>query len=99
MAVSVESRRGHATGVMPRAARAVVPRPFPPVVRNAGAPSLRSTRVLVFLALAGLAALVYNQYLEELQDQADIEDALAALAEAEEHGTIPWEDIKRRHGL
>ena len=93
MAVRAGSRDAHEIAVLPAA------RSLPRVARNPGTPSSGSTRILALLAIVGLAAWVYNQYLEELQDQADVEDALVALVEAEELGTIPWEDIKRYHGL
>lgn len=34
------------------------------------------------------------ELLEALEDQMDLEDARAALAEAREKGTIPWDTIK-----
>lgn len=34
------------------------------------------------------------ELLEALEDQLDLEDARAALAEAREKGTIPWDTIK-----
>ena len=39
------------------------------------------------------------ELLEALDDKLDLEDALAALKEAEEKGTIPIEDLKRELGL
>jgi prevent-host-death family protein len=37
--------------------------------------------------------------LEELEDQIDLREALLALKEAEEKGTISWEEIKKENGL
>jgi len=39
------------------------------------------------------------ELLEALDDKLDLKDALAALKEAEEKGTIPIEDLKRELGL
>jgi prevent-host-death family protein len=39
------------------------------------------------------------ELLERLQDEADVRDAEAALADAKEHGAITWEDAKRALGL
>jgi prevent-host-death family protein len=39
------------------------------------------------------------ELLEALEDKIDLEDALAALKEAEEQGTVPLEDLKRELGL
>ena len=39
------------------------------------------------------------ELLEALDDKLDLEDALAALKEAEEKGIIPLEDLKRELGL
>ena len=36
------------------------------------------------------------EYLEELEDRIDIEEAKKALAEP---GTIPWEEVKKKLGL
>lgn len=39
------------------------------------------------------------QLLQDLEDQLDLEEARAALAEAREKGTIPWEQVKQQLGL
>jgi prevent-host-death family protein len=39
------------------------------------------------------------QLLEDLENRIDLEEARAALAEIETAGTIPWEQIKKEHGL
>lgn len=49
-----------------------------------------------------VAALVHVEdahYLQELEDRQDLADADAARAEAEEKGTIPWEQVKSELGL
>ena len=49
-----------------------------------------------------LAALIPMEdliFLEELEDRMDLEEARAALAEAEKEGTIPWEKVKKDLGL
>ncbi len=38
------------------------------------------------------------QFLQEMEDRLDIEAAMAALAEVEEKGTIPWEQIEAEIG-
>ncbi len=38
-------------------------------------------------------------YLRAVEDRIDREEADAALKDAEEHGTIPWEVLKARLGL
>lgn len=48
---------------------------------------------------AEFAAEVVRQIEELLEDMEDIRDARAALAEAEEKGTIAWEDVKARLNL
>jgi prevent-host-death family protein len=37
--------------------------------------------------------------LEAIEDQIDLQDARAALAEAQEKGTIAWDDLKAELGL
>lgn len=44
--------------------------------------------------LAALVSLDDLKILEALEDHLDIQDALAALAEGEQEGFIPWEDIR-----
>lgn len=39
------------------------------------------------------------ELLEELEERLDLRAALAALKEAEEEGTITWDDLKRELGL
>jgi prevent-host-death family protein len=49
-----------------------------------------------------LAALVPMEdlvFLEELEDRLDLEEARAALAEAREKGTIPWDKVRKELGL
>ena len=45
--------------------------------------------------LAALVPIEDLRFLEDLEDRIDLEDVRAALAEAEEAGTIPWEQIKK----
>ena len=50
----------------------------------------------------GIAALVPMEdleFLEELEDRLDLEEARAALAEAGTSGTVPWEKVKKDMGL
>lgn len=49
--------------------------------------------------LVALVPIEDLRLLEELEDRLDLEEARAALAEAEEKGTIPWERIKEDLGL
>ena len=49
--------------------------------------------------LAALVPMEDLMLLEELEDRLDLEDARAALAEAEEKGTVPWEKVKKDLGL
>ena len=49
--------------------------------------------------LAALVPMEDLRFLEELEDRMDLEEARAALAEAEKEGSIPWEDIKKDLGL
>lgn len=49
-----------------------------------------------------LAALVHVEdacWLQDREDRQDLEDARAALAEARDKGTIPWEQVKAELGL
>ena len=48
--------------------------------------------------LAALVPLEDLELLEELEDQAEVEAARAALAEAEEQGTVSWEEFKASLG-
>jgi prevent-host-death family protein len=50
-------------------------------------------------ALAAVVPIEDLEWIEELEDRLDIEAAKAALADAREHGTIPWEELKRKLGL
>ncbi len=45
-----------------------------------------------------MAAEIISDYLEEAQDYADAQDALAALDRGEEE-VIPWEQVKKELGL
>ena len=49
--------------------------------------------------LAALVPIEDLMFLEELEDKLDLEEARAALVEAEEKGTIPWEKVKEDLGL
>lgn len=49
--------------------------------------------------LAALVPIEDLQFLEELEDRMDLEEARAALAEAEREGTILWETVKKNLGL
>jgi prevent-host-death family protein len=50
-------------------------------------------------ALAAVVPLEDVQLLEEMEDRIDGEDARAALAEAQEKGTIPLEQLRAELGL
>lgn len=43
--------------------------------------------------------LAHQRHQEELELQEDLAAAHAALADAKEHGTIPWEQVKAELGL
>jgi len=63
---------------------------------------LREERLILHRRGKDVAALVPVQdlaLLEALEDRVDLDDARAALAEAREKGTIPWEQIKAELGL
>ncbi len=49
--------------------------------------------------LAAIVSLEDLRLLEAIEDRLDLEDALAAIEEAEREGTIPWETIKAELGL
>ena len=49
--------------------------------------------------LAALVPMEDLKFLEELEDKLDLEEALAALTEAENEGTVPWEKVKKDLGL
>ena len=49
--------------------------------------------------LAALVPIEDLKFLEELEDRMDLEEARAALTEAEKEGTIPWEEVKKDLGL
>lgn len=49
--------------------------------------------------LAAVVPIEDLEWMERLEDRLDIEEAEAALAEAREHGTIPWEEVKAELGL
>jgi prevent-host-death family protein len=50
-------------------------------------------------AVAALVPVEDLELLEELEDRLDLEDARAALEEAKNEGTRPWEKIKAALGL
>ncbi len=70
-----------------------------PDARPLATPPLVSSTVLIGLAVVGLALWALRALEREREDRIDVEEARAALAEAEIAGTIPWELIKREHGL
>ncbi len=49
--------------------------------------------------LAALVPMEDLRFLEELEDRLDLEEARAALSEAETEGTIPWDKVKKDLGL
>ena len=49
--------------------------------------------------LVAVVPMADVELLETLEDKLDLEDALAALREAKEKGTIPLEELKRELGL
>ncbi len=49
--------------------------------------------------LAALVPIEDLMFLEALEDRTDLEEARAALAEADEKGTIPWEKVKQDLGI
>ena len=51
------------------------------------------------LTLARKIASMRRNSAREAEDREDLEDARAARAEAAAKGTIPWEQVKARHGL
>lgn len=57
----------------------------------------RGKGVAALIPLEDLVAL--EQMMRKLEDQADLEAAEKALAEAERKGTIPWEKVKEELGL
>jgi prevent-host-death family protein len=50
-------------------------------------------------ALVALVSVEDMRLLEAIEDRVDLEQAQAALKEAEADGTTPWEEIKERLGL
>ncbi len=50
-------------------------------------------------AVAAIVSLEDVELLEALEDRIDLENARAALSEAEEEGTISWEEFKRELSL
>jgi len=59
-------------------------------------------RVVVERRGKDLAALVSMQdlkILEAIEDRLDVKDALAALSEAEEQGTVPLDQLLREFGI
>ncbi len=58
-------------------------------------------RVIVTRRGKGLVAIVPIEDLEVLEaaeDAQDLRDAKRATRRAEKEGTIPWEEVKKRHG-
>ncbi len=49
--------------------------------------------------IAAVVPIEDLELLERLQDEEDVREAEAALADAREHGTVPWETAKRELGL
>ena len=49
--------------------------------------------------LVAVVPMADVELLETLEDKLDLEDALVALREADEKGTIPLDDLKRELGL
>ena len=49
--------------------------------------------------LVAVVPMADVELLETIEDRIDLEDALVALKEADEKGTIPLEDLKRELGL
>jgi prevent-host-death family protein len=49
--------------------------------------------------LAALVPIEDLKFLEDLEDRLDLDEARAALVEAEEKGTIPWEKVKEDLGI
>ena len=50
-------------------------------------------------AVAAIVPVEDVELLAELENRVDLEEARAALAEAKEKGTVPWETIKADIGL
>jgi prevent-host-death family protein len=50
-------------------------------------------------AIVALVSIEDMQLLEAMENRVDLEEAQAALKEAEAEGTTPWEEIKERLGL
>jgi PHD/YefM family antitoxin component YafN of YafNO toxin-antitoxin module len=64
--------------------------------------SASEERVLLVRRGKNVAALVPVEDLdlvEKIEDQIDLEEARAALAEANQKGTIPWKKLKAELGL
>lgn len=64
--------------------------------------ALRKERVILARrgkAVAAIVSLEDVELLEALEDQMDLEDARAALVEAEKEGTVAWEEFKKELGL
>ncbi len=83
---------------MTRLEATIARKEFANVVKAVG----KGERFLVTRHGKSVAAVVSARdlaYLRALEDKIDREAADAALADAEKHGTIPWETIKARLGL
>jgi prevent-host-death family protein len=46
--------------------------------------------------LVAIVPLEDFEAIEALEDKIDLEDAKKILADVKKHGTIPWEEVKRR---
>jgi hypothetical protein len=88
----------------------LLPHPEPPapediaggVATGAAGALFGPSGVVIALVAVGFAAWLSDRLRaleEEQQDRADVEDARAALAEAEESGTIPLEQLRAELGL
>ncbi len=50
-------------------------------------------------AVVAIVRIEDVELLEQMENRLDLEEARAALAEAKEKGTVPWETIKADRGL
>lgn len=49
--------------------------------------------------LAAVVPVDDLELLQEIEDRKDLDDALAALREAKEKGTLPWDKVKAELGI
>jgi prevent-host-death family protein len=49
--------------------------------------------------IAAVVPIEDLEYIERIEDEIDIREAMKALEDARKHGTIPWEDVKKELGL